>query len=62
MNVRILSIHPSDAYFSDRDELIGLAGKAYGFFMQGYKWYSFDFVPEHLRTPIYFSCANFEKI
>ncbi len=62
MNVRIVSIHPSDAYFPERDELIGLEGQAYGFVLEGVQWYSFDFKPDHLHTPIYFSCANFEKI
>lgn len=62
MIVRIISIHPSDAYFPDRDEIIGLEGKAHGFVMEGVGWYSFDFVPNHLRTPIYFSCAGFERL
>lgn len=62
MKVRIVAIHKSDAWFSDRYELIGLSGKAHGFVMVGHEWYAFDFVPDHLRTPIHFACANFEKV
>jgi len=52
----------SDAWFSERDELIGMTGQAYGVTMTGYHYYAFDFKPDHLKTPIYFQFANFEVI
>lgn len=62
MNIRIVALHTSDAYYPDRDELIGVVGKAHGIVMVGHHWYAFDFVPNHLRTPIHLACANFEKV
>lgn len=62
MNVRILSIHPFDAFYSERDELIGAEGIAFGVRMSGYELYQFDFKPFHLRTPITLMYANFEII
>lgn len=60
MNVRILAVHPADAFHVIRDELIGVEGRAWGFVMTGHEWYAFDFVPNGLRTPIYLQFANFE--
>lgn len=62
MRVRILSIHPFDAYYSERDELIGAEGMAYGIAMSGHELYQFDFKPAHLRTMITLMYANFEVI
>lgn len=61
MNIRIVAIHKSDAFYDERDELIGVEGRAFGFWMVGHHWYSFDFVPAHLKTPIHLTCANFER-
>ena len=62
MRARITAIHYSDAYFSDRDELIGEVGQVYGIQMVGAGWYQFDFKPDHLQTPIFLACANFEVL
>jgi hypothetical protein len=62
MKVKIINIHHKDAWFSERDDLIGLIGWAYGVFMTGHHLYAFDFKPEHLATPINFQFAEFEVI
>lgn len=62
IKIRITSIHYTDAFHSERDELLGTEGIAYGFEMTGHQWYAFDFIPEGLRTPIHLQFANFEII
>lgn len=62
MKVKLLSIHPKDAWFSERDELIGIIGQAFGIWMTGHELYAFDFKPDHLATPINFQFATFEVI
>ena len=62
MKVRIVGIHPKDAWYSERDEIIGLIGRAVGVLMSGHHLYAFDFTPDHLRTSIYIQFAEFEVI
>ena len=63
MNVRITYIHPFDAQYSDRDQLLDVVGQAYGIQMSGHELYQFEFHPVHLRTQyVQFMWANFERL
>lgn len=62
MKVRILSIHPADAWYAERDELLNLTGQAYGVTMTGHMLYAFDFKPDHLRSSIYIQFAEIEVL
>lgn len=42
--IKITRVHPKDAYYPERDEVIGLIGYAGNISNTGHEWYSFDFI------------------
>jgi hypothetical protein len=58
--VKITKIHKRDAWYDNRDEVLGLVGYATGIYETGHNLYSFDFKWNGLS--INFMYAEFEAI
>jgi len=43
VKIKITKIHKYDAYYNDRDEIVGCIGFAENIENTGHGWYSFDF-------------------
>jgi len=56
--VKITSIHKSDAWYNERDEVIGIVGYASNIYAIANYWFSFDL--KYHGQELSFSCASFE--